>query len=75
MTEWLQAKRGLLPCTPVIANTCYIISHQNSPRPAGLYLSNKSMSFILIQSHLVLILQYIDVAQFCSRGVAHNKNP
>ena len=31
----------------------HTISHQNSPTTAGLYLSNKSMSYILIKGHLV----------------------
>ena len=53
MTEWLQAKTRLLSCTQAIVHTYYIMSHQNSPTTAGLYLSNKSMSYILIKGHLV----------------------
>ena len=46
MTEWLQAKTRLLSCTQAIVHTYYIMSHQKSPTTAGLYLSNKSMSYI-----------------------------
>ena len=58
MTEWLQAKRRLLPCTQVLPIHTISCHTKNSTKPAGLYLSSKSMSFILIQSHFVLKLRY-----------------
>lgn len=41
---------------------------KNSPTPADLSLINKSMSFLLIKSHLVQILQRIDIQCFVSKG-------
>ena len=58
MTEWLQAKRRLLPRTQVLPIHTISCHTKNSTKPAGLYLSSKSMSFILIKSHFVLILRY-----------------
>ena len=58
MTEWLQAKRRLLPRTQVFPIHTISCHTKNSTKPAGLYLSSKSMSFILIQSHFALILRY-----------------
>lgn len=41
---------------------------KNSPTPADLYLINKSMSFLLIKSHFVQILQHIDIKCFVRKG-------
>ena len=40
---------------PIHTISCHT---KNSTKPAGLYLSSKSMSFILIKSHFVLTLRY-----------------
>ena len=58
MTEWLQAKTRLLTRTQVLPIHTISCHTKNSTKPAGLYLSSKSMSFILIQSHFALILRY-----------------
>ena len=41
---------------------------KNSPTPADLYLINKSMTFLLIKSHFVQILQRIDIKCFVRKG-------
>ena len=44
---------------PQIYQTLFDGTKKNSPKPAGLYLFNKSMSFILIKSILVQMLRLL----------------
>ena len=44
------------------------IDYKNSPKPAGIHLSDKSMSFVIIKNHLVQIILLLTWRSFVRKG-------